>query len=203
MTAQKKGISSKSVFLFFCAAFFLALPGLLKAYDGHTGKFLVAAGPHEGPFEGTVIYLIKHGFWEAHGVVINRPLNKAELGRAFPEIDWNVKFYNGGPVEFGDQNYILLDTEKSGRPEIVSTKDLPSEQFQSFDRRENAQAPKLFVGYAGWGPWQLNQEINAGGWFVVDYDPALLYDTPASEIWDKINQRIRDKKKPRKPRGGA
>jgi putative transcriptional regulator len=199
---KKKGISSKSVFLFFLAAFFLALPGFLNGYDGHTGKFIVAAGPHEGPFEGTVIYLLKHGFWESHGVVINKPLNRDKLQRSFPEIDWNANLYDGGPVEFGDRNFVLLDEEKPERPNIKVTHELPPELIESFNKNENAEQVKVFIGYAGWGVWQLNQEINSGGWFVIDYDPALIYETPASDIWSKANAKVREKK-PRPRRGSA
>jgi putative AlgH/UPF0301 family transcriptional regulator len=45
---------------------------------------------------------------------------------------------------------------------------------------------RLFRGYAGWGPGQLEQEIAAGAWSVVPAIAAMLFDVPAEELWAKL-----------------
>jgi putative AlgH/UPF0301 family transcriptional regulator len=56
------------------------------------------------------------------------------------------------------------------------------------ERSEGAKK-RIFIGHAGWLPLQLDFEILRGGWVVVDYDPALMFDTPPEKIWDKAAER--------------
>jgi len=45
------------------------------------------------------------------------------------------------------------------------------------------------LGYAGWAAGQLDAEIARGDWYVVEADPALLFETPASERWERARER--------------
>ena len=45
---------------------------------------------------------------------------------------------------------------------------------------------RLFAGYAGWGPDQLEGELSEGVWAVVPANGPLLFETPADELWDRL-----------------
>lgn len=143
------------------AAFLLALPTLTGLYTGHSGRLLVATVkiPPGGPFYRSVVYIASHGFFSAHGFVVNLPM---EDGDAFL----------GGPL--AKENFVILARGADG---AVS--------FSSAD--ENGRE---IYGYAGWGPLQLNYEIVRGGWDVIDYDPALVFDTPIDDMWDAARKRV-------------
>ena len=46
------------------------------------------------------------------------------------------------------------------------------------------------VGYAGWAPWQLENESRSGAWLPTDADAAIVFDVPRSEIWQRAYERI-------------
>ena len=48
----------------------------------------------------------------------------------------------------------------------------------------------MLTGYAGWGPGQLDTEMAASAWLTVDVDPALVFDTPADEMWSLAIRRL-------------
>ena len=48
----------------------------------------------------------------------------------------------------------------------------------------------LIVGYAGWGPGQLDREIAASGWLTLAVDPALIFTVPADEMWETAIRRL-------------
>jgi putative transcriptional regulator len=48
---------------------------------------------------------------------------------------------------------------------------------------------RVFHGYSGWGPGQLEQEIAAGAWVVAAASPELLFDVPPDDLWDKLSPR--------------
>jgi putative transcriptional regulator len=56
------------------------------------------------------------------------------------------------------------------------------------------QAPssraRLIVGYAGWGPGQLDNELAASGWLTSDVDPALIFNVPADQMWETAIRRL-------------
>ena len=51
-------------------------------------------------------------------------------------------------------------------------------------------AAEVVVGYAGWGPGQLDQEIAASGWLTMDVDPTLIFNTPPDQMWEAALKRL-------------
>jgi len=49
---------------------------------------------------------------------------------------------------------------------------------------------RMVVGYAGWGPGQLDQEIAASGWLTMDVDPTLIFNTPPDQMWEAALKRL-------------
>lgn len=159
------------------AAFLLALPTLASFYKGHTGKLLVAAystGASGGPFERSVIYLVHHDLWSAHGYILNRPLDKGERVPSSP-----YRELYGGPVAEGTP--VALMGRDAQDDILFLSSDAAADELENIS---------LLYGYAGWGPVQLNYEIMRGHWSVMDYDPEIVFETPSGAMWQQARDRF-------------
>ena len=170
---------------------------------------LVVATPNLGDpnFERTVVLVLEHGEEGALGVVLNRP---SDLDVAEPLPEWaraaahpSVVFI-GGPVApsaavclarlAGDAAARgwepLLGTTGplNGPTGPVGTLDLDSDPDEAIAGLDEI---RVFAGYAGWGPGQLEGEIDAGGWFVVDADPADPLSPAPEDLWSAVLRRQR------------
>src|SRR6185312_11465047 len=45
---------------------------------------------------------------------------------------------------------------------------------------------RIFIGYSGWGPGQLEREVQRGGWFIFDYDESLVFDDHPDTLWNRL-----------------
>jgi putative transcriptional regulator len=141
------------------------------------GRLLVATPNLGDPnFERTVVLVLEHGDEGALGVVLNRP-SGLDLAEPLPEwaraaADPPVVFI-GGPVAPSAAVCLARVTRAGGAGAVgwepvlgpVGTLDLDSDPDEAIP---SLQEIRVFAGYAGWGPGQLEGEIAAGGWFVVD-----------------------------------
>ncbi len=153
------------------AAFLLVLPTLSSMYGGYTGKLLIAGDRvKDGPFHQSVVYLVRHDLFGAHGFIINKPLDGSYENAP------TLKEIYGGPVSYPGRRKIVAFRESG----LASQRELTSE-----DVREVMGEQFLIRGYAGWGPLQLNYESLRGVWKVIDFDYSLVTETEPGEIWDK------------------
>ena len=166
------------------------------------GRLLVATPPLGDPnFDRTVVYMLEHTDSGAVGVVLNRADEPASaLADEFDlsELDaWEAllappaRIFVGGPV--GDDSLIAL-AEGSGRHDdawgpvtgTVGTVDLSVAPDEVADRLTRV---RIFRGYAGWSPGQLEAELQVGAWMVFDaIDDDLFTDRPA-ELWRLVVRR--------------
>ncbi|MCY3960309.1 MAG: YqgE/AlgH family protein [bacterium] len=158
-----------------------------------TGKLLVATPLiGDGNFERTVVLMLAHQEEGAAGVVLNRPsglLVSDALPQWAPHLAPPPTMFIGGPVS--NESVVALARVRQDPDQgwwtpvlgLVGTLDLeadPDEVASAVD------AVRLFAGYAGWSPGQLEDEIESAAWFVVDADPAdLLTDSP-SDLWPTV-----------------
>ena len=162
------------------------------------GKFLVAGRRLMGPnFGQTVILLIRHGADGAMGLVINRPL-QVKLSTVFPDIKElsgkKENLYLGGPVE---PTAILLLT-RSAKPPQASTAVFgdvylsysPKVLRRLIEKPDQNERFRIYAGYAGWAPGQLEAECDRGDWHVLDADAEILFDRNAPDIWQELIQRV-------------
>ncbi len=159
-----------------------------------TGKLLVASPGLEDPnFARTVVAIANHDDDGALGLVLNRP-SDTEVGDAVPELadlaEPGDVVHVGGPVQPqaivlvaeledpGDAAFLL-----AGRVGLVAdTTDREALAGRS-DRR------RVFAGYAGWGPGQLEAELEREDWIVEDATPDdVLCEDPAS-LWSAVLER--------------
>jgi putative transcriptional regulator len=141
-------------------------------------------------FAKSVVLLCEHGPEGAFGLVLNRP-TETEAAEAVqltppPAMNSGVPLWIGGPVE-PQRGWILLGHRPS-EAEAVEIADglyLTSSQAVLRNLIEcGASRARILTGYAGWAPGQLDEELAASAWLTADVDLALIFDTPASQMWE-------------------
>lgn len=157
-----------------------------------TDHFLIAMPNMVDPnFSGTLTYICDHGEQGALGVVINRPIDLS-LEKLFEQIGLTLDderlsrlpVYYGGPVQVergfvlhrpvGEWNSTLAVNERVG---LTTSKDI----LEATGRREGPAQILVTLGYAGWGPGQLENEIKQNAWLTVAADPDVIFDLPPEE----------------------
>src|SRR5262245_37357375 len=142
------------------------------------GRLLVALPPLvDENFDRTVVLLLEHGDGGALGVVLNRPGERSVedlLAPWAPHTAAPAVFFQGGPVETESIIGVAVCAAETAQEaphwapvfDGIGTVDLsvpPDEHDPPID------SLRLFVGYAGWGPQQLEGELAAGAWIVADF----------------------------------
>ena len=151
-------------------------------------------------FSRTVVLLCKHFDEGAFGLVMNRPL--ATAGRIVVNLDPPVEsaadldVWIGGPVE-PERSWILVGDE-TPEHEALGGMRIAEGMYLSTSpdllRRLLEPAPpartRLIVGYSGWGPGQLEAELNASAWLISDVDRDLIFNTPPECMWEAAIRRL-------------
>ena len=161
-----------------------------------SGRLLVATPPLVDPnFDRTVVYLIEHNDQGALGVVINRPSEEDRLSGLDVWHDLMsppAVVFGGGPV--GPDALIGLGWTGSGDRHDgwsmwrkgIGTVDLSREPYEVSPPVERL---RLFRGYSGWGPWQLDAELQAGAWIVLDAEPEDPFSPEPGALWRAVLRR--------------
>jgi putative transcriptional regulator len=161
-----------------------------------TGQLLVAMPNMQDPrFEKTVIYLCVHNAEGAVGLVLNRQIDSI----TFPDLlrqleietdtdapDFPIHF--GGPVETG-RGFVLhsADYGQAGTIMVGDVIGLTAtvDILKDMAARRGPRSSMLALGYAGWGPGQLDGEIQQNAWLNVPSDEALIFDNEIDTKWDR------------------
>ena len=162
------------------------------------GRLLVATPSLGDPnFDHTVVLLLEHGEDGAVGVVLNRPTG-TDLSDPLP--GWSrlaaepPVVFVGGPVS--PDAAICLARSWPDEPldsyepllDSLGTLDLSADPDEV---AAGVQGVRVFVGYAGWGAGQLESEIAAGAWWVVDASPDDALSAEPEELWRSVLRRQR------------
>jgi putative transcriptional regulator len=150
-------------------------------------------------FTRTVVLLCKHSEEQgAFGLVVNRPL--VATGRVVVNLDPPVstdrelEVWVGGPVE-QYRSWILVAGPEGEQEITVPVADglylstSPDLLRRLLEPDPPAQA-RLVVGYSGWGPGQLEAELQASSWLLSDVDRDLIFSTPPEEMWERAIRRL-------------
>lgn len=160
---------------------------------------LIAATPtlSDPNFAHTVVLVLDHGREGAAGLVLNRPshLPVAEVLPGLARLASEpASVFVGGPV----QPEAVLGLGRTGPqaptgPEGVLKPVLPGVAVVDLaDDGESlppVAAVRLFAGYAGWSGGQLEDEVAAGGWFVVDGGPDDVFSAEPDGLWQRVLRR--------------
>ncbi|MGD8509381.1 MAG: YqgE/AlgH family protein [Syntrophobacterales bacterium] len=161
------------------------------------GKFLVASKELRDPhFFETVVLLLEYDRNGAMGLVINRPTT-VKLSKVLQDIEGLQKrsdtIYLGGPVA---KNQLMLLIRTSSPPEgsRLVFKDIYLSSSQEIIEKmvDNPDTPerfRVYAGYAGWAPGQLDHEVSRGGWHILQADEESVFDKTPSEIWPELIRR--------------
>jgi putative transcriptional regulator len=161
--------------------------------DALAPGFLIAV-PHlaDENFRHSVVLLLQRGDEGAMGVVVNResPLLLRELCRDH-EIPYSgepdKKVRRGGPVQ-PEQGLVLYGAEHAD-PEGRAVLDGLHMSASRNTLSRLCVLPRgrfhCFSGYAGWGPGQLEREIQEGTWIMSEADATLVLDTGPKEVWSR------------------
>ena len=151
-------------------------------------------------FSRTVVLLCKHGDDGALGLVVNRPL--VTTGRVTVNLDPPVstdrelQVWVGGPVE-PQSIWILVDQDPHAEGDMPGIR--IADQFylstsphllRRLLEPEPPPIARLIVGYAGWGPGQLEAELEASAWLMSDVDRDLVFNTPSERMWEAAIRRL-------------
>jgi putative transcriptional regulator len=157
-----------------------------------TGRLVVATQDLADPnFAHSVVLILDHDEDGAFGVNLNRPSETpiAEVVPAWAShgAEPGVVFV-GGPVQ--PQAMIALGRPVGGatdhRPRVTDGVAIVDLTADPTTHRVDFSAVRLFAGYAGWGPEQLEAEIADGSWFIVGADPADVFTAAPDGLWRAV-----------------
>ena len=161
-----------------------------------SGKLVVATPALTDPnFSRTVVQLVQHSADDgALGVVVNRP-SETPLGDVLP--GWAllapdpVVVFVGGPVH---ESAAICLGRLSGPPDSDAVVVVPGADWLGtldldVDAAEAVQEVRVFAGYAGWSPGQLESEIDEGSWWVLDALPGDCFTSDPGRLWSQVLRR--------------
>lgn len=160
------------------------------------GRLLLATPPLTDPsFDRTVVYVVEHRTDGALGLVLNRPTDEPigpPLDQWIGLLGSHAVAFEGGPVE---QNGLLaLGTFVASGTEPTAIG--PAERITSVDLAADPtslagelRALRIFRGFAGWGPGQLDAELAQGAWIVVDAEPDDVVGADPQALWRSVLRR--------------
>jgi putative transcriptional regulator len=170
-----------------------------------TNHFLIAMpGLEDALFSKSVVYVCEHTERGALGLVINKPadmtmqllFSKIELPLQRADLTDNPVFH-GGPVQT-ERGFVLHEqifitpnaTRESlyaatliipGGLEMTTSKDV----LEALSSGTGPKRVMVTLGYSAWGEGQLETELGENSWLTVDADPAVIFDTPVAQRYDK------------------
>jgi putative transcriptional regulator len=159
------------------------------------GQMLVAAPTMDDPqFAKTVIYIMAHEPGGALGLIVNEPVKDVTYAELFDlmrldhaAMKGTLTVHYGGPVEPG-MGFVLHSKDVMvGTDEMVAGDMAMTTGPDMLERIAKGLGPTKYLfalGYAGWGPNQLETEIAQGAWFVVPADPDLIFAADPAKVWE-------------------
>jgi putative transcriptional regulator len=186
----------------------LPMPGLPQEQADNLGQggpaqsglnlanhFLIAMPSMQDPiFGGAVVYICEHNDKGVLGVVINKPTDmtmevlferidlKLADGLRSSVVDEPIMF--GGPVQ-DDRGFVLHTPGGRYSSSLTVTEDVAFttsiDVLEAVAAGEGPQRMLVSIGYAGWSPGQLEEEISRNGWLTVDADAHVLFDLPIEQ----------------------
>ncbi|EGF89870.1 hypothetical protein ABI_42930 [Asticcacaulis biprosthecium C19] len=171
------------------------------------GQFLIAMPGLSGePFEHSVVYVCQHDENHAMGLILNQPINGLNFGKMIRELGIDSgdrapslqKIFRGGPVQ-NDRGFVLhsldyqidnitvelggpfqegQDGEETGMG-LTASRDI----LVDLSSGSGPARSVIALGYAGWGPGQLENELSANAWLVAPASQELIFLSEPEQLW--------------------
>jgi len=159
-------------------------------------ELLVARTNLPEPFHDAVVLVTRHSAQGALGVIVNHPTGIA-LAKVLPEEerleDPDAKLFFGGPVARDVAVFIFRAPKaREGATRIVDDVYIgssPEVLHELLARAKPMQGLRVYAGLAGWGPGQLESELDRGDWRRIPADARSLLDTPPESLWAELYRR--------------
>lgn len=166
-----------------------------KNEDGYLAGQLLVAMPHmlDERFAKTVIYVCAHTEDGAMGLVVNKVMENIDFPDLLDQLSLSaspkgedIRVHFGGPVESG-RGFVLHSSDYVQDATMVIDKAIAmtatTDILRDIAEGEGPRNSLLALGYAGWGPGQLDTEIQANGWLSVQADDNLVFNMDPKSVW--------------------
>ena len=164
-------------------------------YSDYQGQLLLATPKMmDFRFEQAVILICSHSNEGAMGVIINKPTVELKFDDMLKQLKINLKgqtvnqeIYFGGPVDFG-RGFVVHSSDYDVPNVSINIQDeyYLTASIEILEDMATGCGPKnsiLALGYAGWGPGQLENELLCDSWLICDPDPNLIFSIHPSAKW--------------------
>jgi putative transcriptional regulator len=140
-------------------------------------------------FERTVVLLCDHNEEGSFGFVLNKP-SILKVNEVMEDIALDSLVFVGGPVQQDTLHFINRNVGVTNAVEIVDSVFWGGDFDNLITLTDTKQLSnsdiRFFLGYSGWGPGQLDSELEQESWIVCDFvTNQLLFDTPPELLWRK------------------
>jgi putative transcriptional regulator len=168
------------------------------------GQLLVASPSIGDPrFHHSVILMVRHDQDGAFGIIINRPIGEEPLARLLERFGENettatgeMPIFFGGPVQ-RELGFVLHSSDyRRGETIDIDARVAMTSTREILRDIGSSQGPKqvlIAFGYAGWGPGQLEGELQRRSWSVAPAEAKLIFDVERDKVWElAYSQRQQD-----------
>lgn len=180
----------------------IAAPSLVHQSEGFLQGQLLVATPliSSSCFHKASIYLFAHNAEGAMGIIVNQPMEQVEFASLLEEAEIpqeirqrHIDVYYGGPVD-RHRGFVLHSNDYSTegtlfRGEVASVT-ASTRALCDMMAGHGPRKSLLAVGCAGWGPGQLEQELEENSWISVPATPELLFDIDNDMKWGMASQSL-------------
>jgi putative transcriptional regulator len=161
----------------------------VTAVDSLQGQLLISSPLlHDPNFRRTVVLMTHHDEEGAMGLVLSRP-SEIRVAEAVPELadlPGDELVYVGGPVQ---PEAVVVLVEHESEPELPIVGNVAFMQADAdLDELDSVRA-RVFAGYSGWGPGQLEGELEESSWIVVPAEPDDAFAPDPDELWRTVLHR--------------
>jgi putative transcriptional regulator len=158
--------------------------------DSARGQLLIAGpGLVDPNFWRTVVLVVEHSEEGALGLVLNRP-SETTVGEAVSELeellDADDFLFVGGPVQ-PSALIVLGEFDRPGDAALIAFEDVGVLAHDTQDHpTTGVRRGRAFVGHAGWGPGQLDDEMERGDWILETATLQDAFTTNPLELWESV-----------------
>jgi putative transcriptional regulator len=149
-------------------------------------------------FARTVILLCDYSDRGAFGLVVNRQMSEPAWTMVKTEppvrVDPELRLWIGGPVE-PQRTWVLMsdaqgpdDEQREICPGVLLS--VSHELTLQLLQTPPTSKARVVIGYAGWGPGQLDKELAASAWLTLDVDPKLIFGVEPDQMWETAIRRL-------------
>ena len=160
-----------------------------------TGKLLIAM-PVMGDdrFAKSVVYICAHSDDGAMGLIVNKPSPEIRFVNLLEQLEIEmaptarkIRIHRGGPVE-QSRGFVLHSTDYTSEGGTIEVDDniamtATMDVIEEIARGAGPASALMALGYAGWGPGQLESEIAQNGWLTCDADDAIVFGRADDHKW--------------------